>query len=158
MTTRIPPPDIHTIADVECRAILARNHVGRLAWCNRGQADLEPIHYVCAGDWIYGRTSPGAKLAVLKENFFQVWPVAFEVDEVEELFRWRSVVVHGSFYALDPAGSVWQRREWADGLALLRELVPGSLTPDDPVPFRTVVFAISMDEISGREAYPGQPG
>lgn len=135
----------------ECEVILARNHVGRLAYARRNQIDIEPVHYVLSGGWLYGRTSEGRKIAMTGHAW---WPVAFEVDEVEDLFRWRSVVVHGGFYPLPhgPAGS--EPAEWHRGVAALRTLLPDTFGPDDPVPFRTLLFRVAVQELSGREAMP----
>lgn len=98
--------------------------------------------------WIYGRTSPGMKLLTLRHR---PW-VAFEVDEVDNGFEWRSVVVHGTFYRLDPDGSPLEVAAYRRALRLLRRLVPETGTPADPVPFRTVFFRIHVDKISGRSA------
>ena len=73
-----------------CLALLARNHVGRLAYAHHSHVQIEPLNYVYADGWLYGRTSPGAKLDATGESW---WPVAFEVDEIDSLFSWRSVVV-----------------------------------------------------------------
>lgn len=129
--------------------MLSRNHVGRMAYARGGHIDIEPVHYVYANGWLYGRTSPGRKLEMTGTDW---WPVAFEVDEVEDLFRWRSVVVHGGFYTLDPAGSVWEREEAAKAITLLRTLIPETFTDADPVPFRRVLFRIAVQEVSGRTA------
>jgi hypothetical protein len=37
-------------------------------------------------------------------------------------------------------------------MELLKRIVPETGTPDDPVPFRTVVFGIHVDTISGRSS------
>jgi uncharacterized protein len=147
-------PRIRRLDVQECREILARNHVGRIAYAWRNHVDIEPLHYVLDGEWLYGRTSPGTKLDVTGEDW---WPVAFEVDEVEGIFHWRSVVVHGGFYGLDKDGPEWETAAWSRGAELLCALVPETLGPGDPVPFRTVLFRIAVQEISGREAVPGVP-
>jgi uncharacterized protein len=144
-------PAILALDEAECREILARNHVGRLAYARANLVDVEPLHYVYHDGWLYGRTSHGTKLEVTGYDW---WPVAFEVDEVEDVFRWRSVVVHGGFYALDETGAAWEAAEWRRGVELLRELIPETLTGDDPVPHRRVIFRISAQELSGREAVP----
>lgn len=156
MATENGRPAFRELARGECQAVLARNHVGRIAWSHGSHTEIEPIHYVHAGAWLFGRTSPGAKLDTLAGNFHHAWPVAFEVDEVEELFRWRSVVAHGNFYQIGPGGAPWEREEWAAGVEALRRLVPGTFGEADPVPFRTVVFGIAVQEVSGREARPGE--
>ena len=144
-------PVIRALDRAECEQLLARNHVGRLAYASQNHVDIEPLHYVFHEGWIYGRTSHGTKMDAVGYTW---WPVAFEVDEVEEIFRWRSVVVHGGFYTLDDEDRV-QGEEWARGVELLRTLVPETFTEDDPVAFRTVVFRMAVQEATGREAVPG---
>jgi uncharacterized protein len=150
VTTR---PAVRELDRDECEAILARNHVGRLAYARENRVDIEPLHYVYHRGWLYGRTSHGTKLEV---TGYEWWPVAFEVDEVEEVFRWRSVVVHGGFYTLDERGPDWERSEWRRGVEMLRELVPETFAEGDPVPHRRVLFRISAQELAGRESSPAE--
>jgi len=147
-----PAPRFRALGRDECIALLARNHVGRIAYAWRNQVEIEPLHYVYDDGWLYGRTSHGAKLETTGTDW---WPVAFEVDEVEELFRWRSVVVHGGFYTVEDDGLELHAQEWRRGVELLRTLIPETFTADDPVAFRTVVFRMAVQELSGREAVPG---
>src|SRR6185295_646407 len=97
--------------------------------------------YIYADGWLYGRTSEGSKVAMLAR---QPW-VAFEVDEIRGPFDWRSVVVHGRFYRLDPEGGGADHAAWRRAVQVLTGILPTTLTPDDPVPFRTVVFRIHAD-------------
>lgn len=87
-------PVFRELGREESEQLLLRNHVGRIAFAFHDRVDIEPIHYVFHGGWIYGRTSPGTKLTTIAHNRW----VAFEVDEVQGLFDWRSVVVKGAFY------------------------------------------------------------
>jgi uncharacterized protein len=144
-------PTIRKLDEEACRAILARNHVGRLAYTRDNHLDLEPIHYVYSDGWIFGRTSHGTKTEMTGPGW---WPVVFEVDEAENLFRWRSVVVHGGFYTLPSTTSEKDVAQRDRAVELLGSLIPETLTEGDPVPHRTVVFGISVDEVSGREATP----
>lgn len=128
--------------------ILSRNSVGRIAFAFHDRVDVEPINYVYADGWIYGRTSTGAKLGTIAHNRF----VAFEVDETRGLFDWSSVVVKGAFYELSPDASPQEREVWEKGVELLRQLLPETLTTDDPVPFRQTLFRISARTATGREA------
>jgi nitroimidazol reductase NimA-like FMN-containing flavoprotein (pyridoxamine 5'-phosphate oxidase superfamily) len=145
-------PQLRTLGREECTAILARNHVGRIAYARANRVDIEPMNYVYHDGWLYGRTSRGAKLASTNATWAQV---AFEVDEVEEFFRWRSVVVHGGFYVVEDDGAGHHDEEWWRGVQLLRSLIPATFTTDDPVGFRTVVFRMAVQEVTGREAVPG---
>ena len=126
--------------------------MGRLAYTRDNHVDIEPLHYVFHEGWIYGRTSHGTKMDAVGYTWS---PVAFEVDEIEGLFQWRSVVAHGGFYAIPEQGAEWEQAEWRRGVELLRGLIPETLTGGDPVAFRTVLFRIAVQELSGREARPG---
>lgn len=146
-------PEFGTLDRAESEAILSRNHVGRIAYTFHDRADIEPIHYVHDGGWIYGRTSPGAKLATLAHHRW----AAFEVDEVEGPFDWRSVVVHGTVYLLTTSSdSNASERDVSRAVTLLRRVAPDILTADDPASFRTVLFRLSTSEITGRFARGGR--
>jgi nitroimidazol reductase NimA-like FMN-containing flavoprotein (pyridoxamine 5'-phosphate oxidase superfamily) len=112
--------------------------------------DIEPIHYVYDGGWIYGRTGQGTKLATIASQRL----VAFEVDEVRALFDWRSVVVKGAFTLIELDTPVERGPAFAHGVELLRALVPDTLRANDSASFRSSVFRIHGAEITGREASP----
>lgn len=131
-----------------CEAILARNDVGRVAFTLHDRVSIVPIHYVYSSGWIYGRTSIAGKLHEILRNR----RIAFEVDEHSELFDWRSVVVRGPLYLIEPGTSPSDRRVHAKAVSLIRRLVPSALTDSDPSPFRNQLFRIRVAEISGRAA------
>ncbi len=132
----------------ECEALLRAQRVGRIAYSHQNRVDIAPIHFVYRDGWIYGRSAFGKKLAILRHA---PW-VAFEIDQVADMFDWQSVVVHGSFQVLDPERSARERGATVDAVEFLRELLPDALTPDDPTPERNLVFRIHADEITGRAA------
>jgi uncharacterized protein len=141
-----PLPQFRELADEECRALLARQHVGRLAFTLHDRVDIEPISYMSDGEWIFGRTSVGTKLSTLLHH---PW-CAFETDDVRDMFDWDSVVVKGTFYILDPeegSPDTYRRAEH-----LVGKLVPGTFSSNDPTPHRDILFGIFMREISGRSA------
>jgi uncharacterized protein len=144
-------PYFRALERAEIDDILGRNQVGRLAYARDGRVELLPIHYVFDDNWIYGRTSDGTKLEMIGPYW---WPVAFEVDEVEDVFQWRSVVVHGGFYPIPRSGATWERETWLRALHLVRRVVPEALRDDDPTPERNVLFRIAVQEVTGREAVP----
>ena len=143
-----PTPRFRELDRAECLAILQRHFVGRMAFARKDGVDIEPIHYVLDDGWLYGRTQPGTKLEALTHNRW----VAFEVDEVDALFDWRSVVVKGGFYILRAEGSAQEQETYRQGLDILRRLVPETLTDADPLPERAIIFRIHIDELSGRAA------
>lgn len=143
-----PHPVFRELDRAECERILERNHVARLAFSFHDRVDIEPIHYVYDRGWLFGRTSPGSKLLTISHSHW----IALEVDEIEDIFEWRSVVVHGTFLTLDPEVPGVESQAWGRGVTLLRELVPETATTTDPVAFRTVMFRIHVDAVSGRAA------
>lgn len=133
-----------------CEAILNGNSVGRIAFALQDRVSIVPVHYVYDNGWIYGRTAAGGKLREILRNR----RVAFEVDEHTQLFAWRSVVVRGPFYLIEPGTLPSERRVYAKAVSLMRRLVPSALSDTDPVLFRDQLFRIRVAEISGRTSEP----
>ncbi len=51
------------------------------------------------------------------------------------------------------------REQYDKALRLIRSAMPEALTEDDPVPARTILFRIHIDEMEGRAATPADhPG
>lgn len=142
------PPQYRDLTREEIDAFLGGHTHGRIAFAFRDRVDIEPIHYVYEDGWIYGRTQPGAKLTLLQRN---PW-VAFEVDEVHGTFDWTSVVAKGTVYFLGEEATEFAEEKYEHVLARLRELVPEALTEGDPVPNRTVLFRLFVDDVRGVES------
>jgi uncharacterized protein len=141
-------PVIKDLSRAECEVLLARHNVGRIAYAAAQRVDIEPINYVFADGWIYCRTSRGMKTAILAHHRW----AAFEIDEVDGLFDWRSVVVRGAVYFLDSDSPPIDQHSFAHGVDLLRNLVPGTGTEHDPVQYGTLVLRLHLDEVTGRVA------
>ena len=149
MITTPPTPHFSELSERSARALLARNHVGRIAYSFRDQVDIQPIHYVYDETWLIGRTGIGTKLLKLSHR---PW-CAFEVDEVHGLFHWDSVVVRGSFNILDP--EIGSSDLYHRAIDKLQRFIPGTFSDRDPVPERVILFAIHIDELHGRRARAG---
>lgn len=139
-------PRISEMTADACHALLKHHHVGRMAYCFHDRVDIVPIHYVYSDGWLFARTSHGRKMDTLAHA---PW-AAFEVDEIDDAFDWRSVVVHGTVHSMEREGSPMDAEHWARGIELLREIVPETGTDDDPVPFRDLVFGIYAQTVTGR--------
>lgn len=142
------PVHFRELSHRESVALLRRNHVGRMAFSYRSRVDVVPLHYVYSGGWLYGRTSVGPRLLALRHS---KW-VAFEVDEIDGVFDWRSVVVRGGLYLLDPECPPCDPGARRRAIRLLRHIVPETMSAGDPVAFRDVFFRVSADEVTGRAA------
>lgn len=135
-----------TAAEIE--AMLRRHNVGRLAFTFHDRVDIEPIHFVYADGSFYGRMAPGTKLDIVAHD---PW-VALEIDEIDGLFDWRSVVVKGTVYFVERGISSGLSDAWDHAVRVIRTLVPEAFTESDPVPTRTVVFRLHIHEMHGRAA------
>ena len=143
-------PEFLVLTPEDCRKVLARNHVGRLAYLNGPSVDIEPIGYVLSGNWIFFRSAYGAKLDALAHRPF----AAFEVDQVASPSSWASVVVHGTIYMIPADGSQVEQRQYAQAVEAFRKTSPSAFTADDLTPNRETVYGLHIDTLVGRMAQP----
>jgi nitroimidazol reductase NimA-like FMN-containing flavoprotein (pyridoxamine 5'-phosphate oxidase superfamily) len=134
MTTR-EMRGIDALSRTECLDLLARSHLGRLAFIDRVGVFpiIVPVNYLVHDGSVVFRTGPGAKLAAAVRGA----DVAFEVDEADDVERtgW-SVLVRGTAEEiLDP-----------DELA---ELEHHHLQPQAPGDKRHYV-GVDIDLVTGR--------
>lgn len=81
---------------IHCEILLKTEHVGRLACHAGGKTYVVPVTYVFDRGAIYGHTNPGLKVEMLRSNP----AVCFEVDHLDNMANWRSVVAWGTFEEL----------------------------------------------------------
>lgn len=148
--TSKPRPIFSAMSERESRALLKRNHIGRLCFLSNGQPDVTPVHYVARNNWVFMRSAEGAKMEALAHHPY----VAFEVDEIDDTFDWRSVVARGTMYLLPGDGTELERRELERAIRALRAFVPDTLTDEDPTPERSIVYGVHIDTLTGRMAEP----
>ena len=93
------PGSLGKLTEQECRALLARHSVGRLAYVARaGVPDLVPVNYTLHNGDVLVASGPGPKLQAAERHD----SVILEVDELDEGRRTgRSVVVAGRARRLD---------------------------------------------------------
>lgn len=80
----------------EIDALLQSEVVGRLGCHAGGRTYVVPVAYVFADGMIVAHTAEGMKLQMMRENPH----VCFEVDRVDDLRHWQSVIVWGRFEEL----------------------------------------------------------
>jgi uncharacterized protein len=144
-------PHVRELDRDEMEALLRRHTHGRIAFLVHDQVDIEPIHYVYQDGWLIGRTGQGTKLSALAHH---PW-VAFEVDEVEGPFSWRSVVVKGTVYLVHDEASARSGETAREVRDAIRALIPDAFGPGDPFRERSVLFRLHADVMTGRAASSG---
>jgi uncharacterized protein len=143
----------HLDAD-EIDELLARGIVGRIGCHAGGRTYVVPITYAYEDGAIIGHSANGLKLQMMREN-----PnVCFEVDQMDDLANWRSVIAWGRYEELHGA-------EADHALAqLLGKLLPLTATSETSHPVKdlahqhramaegvpAVVYRIRLTERSGR--------
>ena len=137
----------------EAEAVLSKHHTGRMAFAFHDRITIGLVNYVYADGWIYARIEHGPALTTLRHH---QW-VAFEVDELETVYDWRAVTVHGSVQFLSDDRSSPEWRDFNRAVELIRAQVPSALTSDDPLPERSQIYRIHVDELLGRESRSNAP-
>lgn len=80
----------------EVERLLSKEVVGRIG-CSDGQrVYVVPISYAYDGTYIYCHTHEGLKVEIMRKNP----TVCFEVDHLQNMANWQSVVAHGMFEEL----------------------------------------------------------
>jgi nitroimidazol reductase NimA-like FMN-containing flavoprotein (pyridoxamine 5'-phosphate oxidase superfamily) len=138
----------------EAEVVLSKHHTGRMAFAFHDKITIELVNYVYADGWIYARIEQGPALSTLRHH---QW-VAFEVDELTTIYDWRAVTVHGSIQFLTDDRSSPEWRDFNKATELIRAQVPSVLTADDPLPNRSQVYRIYVDELLGRESQSNAAG
>jgi uncharacterized protein len=142
----------------EIESVLKHRIYGHLGCHSNGVTYVVPICYAYKNERIFGRTSEGLKLKLLREN-----PnVCFQVENVDSMLKWQSVVCWGEFKELTnkdtqlQAISVLQDRVWA---SVERSLEQSSYWPFDlsENKERGVLFCIELKLMTGRSFSSGEP-
>ena len=76
--------------------ILRSEVVGHLGCFHEGRGYVVPVSYVYDGECIYGHSADGMKLRMMRANP----QICFQVDRIENLTTWVSVIVWGEFEEL----------------------------------------------------------
>lgn len=76
--------------------LLRSEMVGRIGCSAGGMTYVVPITYVYDGANILAHTREGLKVEMMREHPF----VCFEVDHVENMANWQSVIIQGQFEEL----------------------------------------------------------
>lgn len=76
--------------------LLERQLIGRLGCHADDETYVVPVNYIFRNNAIYAHTGNGKKLEMMRKNP----KVCFQVDEIQDTFRWKSVIVWGIFEEL----------------------------------------------------------
>lgn len=140
----------------ECLKILNNNYIGHLAYVYRNLPFVIPITYYYDKNNIalIGYTGEGHKTKAIRKNK----SVSLEVAEIESIYRWKSILVQGTFEELKGPDAKYELHEFSEGVKELinekenKELqfIPqfSSKTNPEAIP---IVYRINIQEITGKQ-------
>ena len=142
--------DIQEMTAPQCRAMLGRARVVRLACSRDNQPYIVPIHVDLEDDFLYGYATLGQKIEWMRQNGL----VCVELDELTSQGAWASVVVFGRYEELPRTPEYERARSVAERLFQQHPswwepaAVPLAEHPQRP----PIVFRIRIDRMTGRVA------
>lgn len=133
---------LETLDPSECRALLGRAGVGRIAFTDRALPAIQPVNYAVHGDDVVFRTAVESRLATAAADTI----VAFEIDDFDAATRtgWSVMIIGRARPVTDPARLAALHAlpliSWAPGehdrfITIRPELISGRRIPH-PAPTR----------------------
>ena len=127
--------------------------IGRIGCHAENRTYVVPITYAYDGKYIYGHTKEGLKIEMMRKNPM----VCFEVDVMENMSNWRSVIAWGKFEELKTP------EERKAGMRILMDTVMPLMTGETTIShaikdshsktieaMKGVVYRIKLTEKTGR--------
>jgi uncharacterized protein len=148
---------IHQMSDDECRQVLERASIGRLACARDNQPYVVPINFAFDGLYLYGFTTLGQKIEWLRLNPL----VCFEVDEVTNDNEWTSVIAFGRYEELPDIPEYKTARKRAHKALQKRPIwwEPAYISQkhrDRPHSLTPIFYRISINKLTGQRATSDQ--
>ena len=82
-----------TLSENEIEELLTKQVTGRIGCHADGITYIVPINYVYKDGFIYGHSTEGKKIEMLKKNP----QVCFQVDDIQSITDWKSVIAWGVY-------------------------------------------------------------
>jgi len=144
---------IGNLSSAEIEAVLTGNLIGRIGCHADGLTYVVPVSYAYDGQFIYVRTQEGMKINMLRKNP----ELCFQVDILENMANWKSVVVWGRFEELKEPElreaalqKLFDRNTPAVTGRNVRFYEEWPFSPADPGSIPGIVFRVHITEKTGR--------
>jgi len=85
-----------TLTRTQIENVLRAGTVGRIGVTADGRTYVVPITYVYEGDSVYGHTTIGQKVRMMRKSP----DVCFEVEDITDMANWRTVITRGHYEEL----------------------------------------------------------
>jgi uncharacterized protein len=143
------------LTEEQINETLLNNNVGRIGYNDDNGVHIIPIIYLYDGKYIIGHSKDGSKIQAMKQRP----DVCFEVDEIDKLPEWKSVMLWGKYeeltekreryYALDRLLRKINKLKTGLLLPVTHDQVADEslLIPDE---VKSIVYRIRIEKITGR--------
>lgn len=141
---------IGQLTSAQIHQVLTSEVVGRIGCHGDGKTYVVPVAFAYDGTHIYAHSKTGTKILMMRKNP----KVCFQVDIIENMVNWRSVIIHGEYEEMKTIS------EQKKAYTLLKERLAPVHTSDTTKPvqppspgekrLRPIFFRISIVEMSGR--------
>lgn len=84
------------LSERQINYVMESQVVGRLACFAGGRLYVVPMSYAFDGQYVYAHSKEGTKITMMRKNP----EVSFEVDVIDNLANWRSVLIEGTYEEL----------------------------------------------------------
>jgi uncharacterized protein len=133
--------------------VLFREMVGRLGFRSAERVYIVPVAFAYQNGKIYAHSREGTKIKMMRK-----YPdVCFQVDSIDNLANWRSVILWGTFTELK------DQVEQREAIQLIRDRLTPFITSESTTPThlagaphfvekpkKTIVYRIDVKEESGK--------
>jgi hypothetical protein len=141
---------IHELTPAECREVLSRTTLARLACSHADQPYVVPVSfaYDSDADCLFSFSAVGRKVAWMRENP----KVCVEIEDVADRFHWTTIVILGRYDEIgDSAEHEDIRRRALDLFHGRAEWwLPGAARFESHEHDAVVVYRIHIDTVTGR--------
>lgn len=140
--------------ETEIERMLKEQVVGRIACHAKDDIYLVPINYVYRDGCVYGHSREGKKIRIMRENPH----VCFEIDDIQSVFRWKSVIAKGVYEEITDVDEKQQAMQ-----GIIHRIMPLVTSPeghpshgftendsDVGTTVELVVYRIRLEEVTGR--------
>lgn len=108
--------------EAQMEELLKQQVFGRLGCHADGATYIVPVNYVYRDGNIYGHSGEGKKITMMRENP----EVCFEVEDIQSIFKWKSVVSWGTFEEVTDLNERQQIMQ-----LLIHRIMPLSVNPEN---------------------------
>lgn len=134
------------LSGLETEDVLRSNIIGRIGCHAFGRTYVVPVTYVYDGQAVYAHTKEGMKLHMMRENPH----VCFEVDHMDDLANWRSVIAWGTFEELRGDRAKDAMEMLVETLEPVLQGPPGASAHPREGTVPATIYRIVLEEKSGR--------